>query len=371
MPESSKCDHRNPDEVKFCLKCSRELMRCCPTCGQPAADGSKYCIRCGMRLPDSAFRPQNLRAKPGQIRGLTGSRGPGVGREDALRQLGDTPDRILQDGHSGMTRITGEADVGKSRLAAELRLTCLPKDLRDALQKAAVIGPSFPVSLVARLNGFQRRAITAQLSALEARGFLVDSPFGEEAGYAFRNDLVQEVVYGTLPRRDREKLHEQIGRLIEGGAYWPLDERTETIAYHYVRSADPSLAVPYLIAAGKNAARRCAYEAAIQHYRQALAHMPKGDSFYSEQFARVQLGLGQALKFVGEFREAAEILEKATQHLLRQSLGVDSISLLRILLQGLRELADIRLREGSPDEAVAHLRADPDAVGDEGVQNSR
>jgi aconitate hydratase len=35
---------------------------------------------------------------------------------------------------------------------------------------------------------------------------------------------------------------------------------------------------------------------------QALAHMPEGDSFYSEQLARVQIGLGQALKGVGEFR---------------------------------------------------------------------
>jgi predicted ATPase len=251
------------------------------------------------------------------------------------------------------------------------RFDRLPNDLREALHMAAVIGPSFPASLVERLNGYRCKAITAKLGALEARGFLFSSPFGEEAGYAFRNRLVQEVVYGTLPRRDRQKLHEQVGWVIEGGADWPLDGRTEAIAYHYARSANVSTAVPYLIAAGEKAARWCAYESAIQHYRRALAHMPEGDNFYSEQLARVQIGLGQALKSVGEFREAAEIQEKAVKHLLRQGLAVDSISQTHILVQGLRDLAGGRLREESPHEAVAHHRAGLDPVGDEGAQNSR
>jgi predicted ATPase/class 3 adenylate cyclase/Tfp pilus assembly protein PilF len=248
------------------------------------------------------------------------------------------------------------------------RFDRLSQDLRQVLQKVAVFGLSFPVSLVEDLNGSCPEEIAARLRALEERQFLVAAPFREREGYAFRHALVQEVVYNTLLRRDRQRLHEEIGRSIETSADWSPDELTETIAYHFVRGANPSLAVPYLIAAGENAARRCAYETAQQHFRQALTLMQEGSAHYDEQLSKAQIGLGQALKFMGEFREAAEILEDAFRNLLHQSMLVDSISLLPHLVQGLRELADIRLREGALDEAVAHLQSGLDALGDEVAQ---
>ena len=259
------------------------------------------------------------------------------------------------------------------------RFDRLPESLRQTLQKAAVLGASFPVSLIQGLNGAEspsKTSIAAQISALEARQFLIASLFGSEQGYAFRHVLTHEAVYSTLLRRDRKKIHERVAQVIEQGAFWTPDERTEALAYHYAESANPSKAVPHLIAAAENAARRCAHETAIQHYRQALALMQDLSTSGSDQtfdrlrasFLRVQIGLGQALKFAGEYSKASQTLEEAMQSLLRQSLRTDSTSLLPSLTHGLRELADIRVREGALDEAMAHLEAGLGALGDEGAR---
>ncbi len=247
------------------------------------------------------------------------------------------------------------------------RFDALRDDLRRTLQRAAVLGTLFPVSLLKRLDNAPGERVAEGIKTLEDQQFLISSPFGTEEGYAFRHALTQEVVYSTLLRRDRQQLHEQVAQAIEEGDFLP-DERAEAMAHHYVQSANPALAIPHLITAGENAARRCAYETAIQHYRLALTLVQGEPHRYGEQLLRIQIGLGQALKFGGDYREASQILEEALQRLLRQSLNIDTISLLHSLVLGLKELADIRVREGAPDEAVTHLEAGLEALGEGGAQ---
>ena len=249
------------------------------------------------------------------------------------------------------------------------RFDRLTNSLRRTLQKAAVLGSSFPVGLLQRLNGASPETIVTQLSALEARQFLIASSLGLEQGYMFRHALIQEVVYRTLLKRDRQKIHKQAAQVIERGTFWLPDERTEALAYHYAESADPSKALPHLVAAAENATRHCAHEIAIQHYRRALALMQDQSTCPSEQFMRVQINLGQALKFVGAYAKARQTLEEALQCLLPMSLKVEPAVLLPILIDGLRELADIRVREGALDEAVTHLEAGLNALGDEAARS--
>lgn len=249
------------------------------------------------------------------------------------------------------------------------RFDRLSHNLRRTLQKAAVLGASFPLDLLQRLNSVNPDAIAEQVRTLQAHQFLVSTPFGANESYAFRHALIQDVVYSTLLKRDRQKLHEQVAQAIEDGAFWLPDERTEALAYHYAESSKPSNGVPYLIAAAENAARSCAHETAVQHYRRALSLRPHPSDGDDEQSLRLRVGLGQALKFTGEYAQASQILEKVLRRLLHLSLTVESNSLLPIFVDAVRELADIRVREGNHDEAVSHLRAGLDALGPEGNQS--
>ncbi len=248
------------------------------------------------------------------------------------------------------------------------RFDRLPQDQRWTLQRASVLGSTFPVDLLQEISGASSETIAIQLSALEARQLLIALPFGLGQSYAFRHALIQEVVYDTLLKRDRQRIHEQAALAIERGTFWLPHEETEALAHHYAESPNPARAIPYLIDAAENAGRRCANETAIHHYRQALALIQEQSTSRSDHWLRVEMGMGQALKFVGQFSEASQMLEKALQYLLLLSAQVKSKALLPILINSLKELADIRMREGALDTAIDHLQAGLDAVGKEGTE---
>jgi predicted ATPase/class 3 adenylate cyclase/Tfp pilus assembly protein PilF len=248
------------------------------------------------------------------------------------------------------------------------RFDRLGDDLRRTMQKASVVGMSFPIELLHDLNGMSREQLSAQLAELEERQFLDTAPFGAEEGYAFRHILIQEAVYGTLLKRDRSKIHEQVAHAIERSTLWASDEQIELLARHFARGPEPSKALPYLISAAAFAGRKCAYETAAEHYRLARDIAPQEPTSDSDKYFHIRVGLGQALKFLGEFAEADTVLSEALQGLLGWSLRTEHPSVLPILINTLREVADLRQREGAWDEAAAHLEAGLNALGEAGSQ---
>jgi predicted ATPase/class 3 adenylate cyclase len=291
--------------------------------------------------------------------------------EEIIRMLIDQGGLVREN---GLWRVEPEADEllqsvpGTLRGLVVARLDRLPDELRQTLQKAAVLGSVFPLDLLCELSGLNRETIVTQVAELEARHFLIALPFGPGRGYTFRHTLMQEVIYSTLLKRDRQRVHTQAASAIEKGEYWLPLGKIEALAYHHYESTSPTRAIPYLIGAAEHAARRCANETAAYHYRQALAltrDQPTSDDW---QALRIQLGLGQALKFIGEFSEASQVLENSLQYLLPMSLTVESVYLMPILIHSLKELADIRVREGALETSIAHLQAGLDALGAAGVQ---
>jgi predicted ATPase/class 3 adenylate cyclase len=291
--------------------------------------------------------------------------------EEIIRMLIDQGGLERENGH---WRVGLQADELLQEVPGTLkglviaRLDRLPDGLRRTVQKAAILGSVFSLNLLQRLSGLSNEAVASEVSELEARHFLIALPFGLGQGYAFRHTLIQEVLYSTLLKRDRQRIHTQVAEAIEEGAFWLPYDRVEALAYHYSESANPVKAVPYLIDAAERAARRCANETAAHHYRQALTLTQDQPTSDDQRALRIHLGLGQALKFMGEFSEASHILERSLQHLLPMSMTVESADLMPVLIQGLKELADIRVREGALETAIAHLQAGLDALGEPGAQ---
>jgi hypothetical protein len=90
-----------------------------------------------------------------------------------------------------------------------------------------------------------------------------------------------------------------------------------------------------------------------------------------QQIDRARIGLGRALKFTGAIEEAAQMLSEVVERLsvLEASLLMQDPETLRLLVEGLRELSDIRARENNLDTAVQLLRAGLDLLGDAGRQH--
>ena len=246
------------------------------------------------------------------------------------------------------------------------RLDRLPESVRQTLQRAAVIGTSFPASLLSALTEMSPRTMEAHLDELVARQFLRPQSFRSEPGYSFRHALLQETVYSTLLKRTRRPIHSRVAQAVEQSSAWQPDEKTEALAYHFLESTEPARALPHVIRAAENAARRCAHETAIDYYRQAIRLLPREPGENPAEYFRVRTGLGRSLKYIGELHDSSQVLSESLHALWRSRLAEKPGPLCSILTENLQLLSDIRQREGAYGEAMAYLEAGLQVLGEAG-----
>ena len=137
----------------------------------------------------------------------------------------------------------------------------------------------------------------------------------------------------------------------------PNKENVEELALHYLKSDNPAKAVPYLIEAARQAGYQCANDTAIRHYRKALTLIPERLHGQEEEFYKARIGLGKALKFNGDYNEAQGVFSETLDHLKNWKSGVESSFYTPNQIKILRELGDIRQREGAFDEALKYMGA--------------
>jgi predicted ATPase/class 3 adenylate cyclase/Tfp pilus assembly protein PilF len=249
------------------------------------------------------------------------------------------------------------------------RFDRLPESARHLLQKAAVLGYTFPVDILKHIAGVDANDVDTHLDLLVIRQFLIPEPSDNGHVYTFRHTLIQEAVYATLLKRDRQRFHLQVAQAIEASDAWLLGERIEVLAYHYAESTSPEKAIPHLIAAAENAAHRCDYETAVVRYQSALSLVTLSGSEEQYDLLAIRIGMGRALKYTGKYGEANQILEQALRDALYLQVKTSIPKIMPQLITGLSELADLRHREGASEEAVEYLKASLTTIDTQGRQD--
>ncbi len=150
------------------------------------------------------------------------------------------------------------------------RIDRLPADEKDLLQTLAVMGREFSLALVRKVVLKPDDELARMLSDLQLGEFIYEQPALPEAEYVFKHALTQEVAYDTLLTGRRKQLHEQAAAAIEALYAERLDDHLNRLARHYSQSGNARKAVKYLDLAGRQAARRLAYDEAIGHFTSAL-----------------------------------------------------------------------------------------------------
>ena len=142
---------------------------------------------------------------------------------------------VVQDGDRYV--VTGDVsdlDVPETLQALlASRLDGLEAVERSALQNAAVLGRSFTAAGLAALSGRAESEVTGTLDGLVAKQVLSrdDDPRSPNRGqYAFLQELLRTVAYGTLARRTRKTLHVAAAQHLEQA--WPggREEIAEVLA---------------------------------------------------------------------------------------------------------------------------------------------
>lgn len=155
------------------------------------------------------------------------------------------------------------------------RLDALPGAVKDVAQLAAVIGTDFSFDLLLHLAGDSAR-LKQSLRLLENEGIIhrTSSDFG--GLYVFRHQMMQEIAYLELLKKNRRQYHHQVGEAMEKLYRNNLSDQTGLLSYHFYRAKDWQKALAYTLEAGDRAKRLFACGEALMCFDRALDILQKG-----------------------------------------------------------------------------------------------
>lgn len=208
------------------------------------------------------------------------------------------------------------------------RLDSLPREEKEVLQDAAVVGRIFWDGAVAALATADPRAVLSRLRVKELVVPREPSAFSGDHEYAFRHVLIRDVAYDALPKSARVAKHATVARWAEERSGERRDEVAELIATHlreavtYARElgGGGELVVPayrWARAAGDRARRLWQGPAAAEWYRLAIdlaVELGRGVDEQAELWERlgfVVLGLENLGAGVDALERAAALYEQS------------------------------------------------------------
>ncbi len=279
--------------------------------------------------------------------------------EEILRMLIDEGVLYSQDEQWHIKPEAGVSTLGVPSTLQELilaRFDRLTQVQKRILQVASVIGKDFSLPVLRHtlmvadsLQNLGVDTLQVSVDSLIDRDFLLPLP-GAATEYTFRHSLMSEAIYATLLRKERRKLHGQVGEVIEKLYVDRLDELVELLANHYRWSDRLERALHYMILAGQKAANNNVYEQSRQHYQTALEILPQLEH-QPFQALQVHMGIGEALAFFASYPEARQHFLQALEAIA--SFSPDAYAQERSCLY--RKIARTYERKGDYQQALTNL----------------
>jgi DNA-binding SARP family transcriptional activator len=215
------------------------------------------------------------------------------------------------------------------------RLEHLGDKSRKLLASASVIGPEFPLWLVASVLRWSEEDSLDEIEELIRYGLVVEVPDRRDH-FAFSHALVRETQYGCLIVSRRARIHKRVALELEQRAKLSADGEGRVapaeLAYHFYEArpaVDAQVAAEYAIKAAKHAEHSAAYEEADAQYHRAvelLRSVATDESMICGLLiarGKSQLRAGQLDDARRTFRDAAAIARRngETEKLAHAALG--------------------------------------------------
>ncbi len=172
------------------------------------------------------------------------------------------------------------------------RLDSLPANVRSLVADASVLGTSFPKEALAAVSGQSDETVANALSELVRRDVLqvLADPLSPERGaYRFSQEMLRQVAYETLSKKDRKARHLSVAAHLRAAFPNDGEEIADAIARHYLDAlasgpADPDAesvkvdALTFLVRAAERAERSGALGRAADSYAEAAATASVGQA---------------------------------------------------------------------------------------------
>ncbi len=238
-------------------------------------------------------------------------------------------DRDVVRPAEGVYRLAG--DIGELTVPDSLhallaaRLDALDPGVRRLVADAAVLGSTFPAEALIAVSGQDEPSVRAALADLVRREVLSVSadPLSPERGsYRFAQQMLRQVAYDTLSRRDRKTRHLKVAAHLRTVFAGDGEEVADVVAQHYLDALnavpeDPDTgqirgqASTALIRAGERAERTGAFARAAASYVTAAELSSPGPADGTEAAARLWERAAQAEITNGSWAEAVEHASRA------------------------------------------------------------
>ena len=297
----------------------------------------------------------------------------------AVETVRSLVDRDIVQPVEGVYRLTG--DVGELAVPDSLhallaaRLDALDPGVRRLVADAAVLGSTFPAEALIAISGQDEAAVRAALAELVRREVLSVSadPLSPERGsYGFAQNMLRQVAYDTLSRRDRKARHLKVAAHLRAAFPGDGEEVAEVIARHYLDALDAvpddgdagqirGQAIAALTRAADRAGRTGAPARAAASYAAAARLTQAGTTGGQPVTAAVLWEhAAQAALTEGDWAAAVEQAGQAGE-LYRQGSDARSAARAQVIAgQALREWGRHAQAREQLTAAVAVLRDDPD-----------
>jgi tetratricopeptide (TPR) repeat protein len=194
--------------------------------------------------------------------------------------------------------------------AIRSRLEIIEQESRTELERASVIGKRFAFSLMSSLTATDENDLLSRLEECINLS-LIQEVGGEDDSFEFTHGKIRDVLYESMTRIRRRKLHSTVADSLIAMASRLGGDWGALVGEHLYRAGRYAEAVPYLQSAAQELMRVSAAAEASRILEQALSALTQsgGDA---ETAQDLRLALVEALVAASEYAAALTIAVEAT-----------------------------------------------------------
>jgi tetratricopeptide (TPR) repeat protein len=285
---------------------------------------------------------------------------------------------VAGDAVNTAARVQAAGDIGELAVPDSLhallaaRLDALDPQVRRLVADAAVLGSTFPAEALVAVSGQDEASVRSALNDLVRREVLSVSadPLSPERGsYQFAQNMLRQVAYDTLSRRDRKTRHLTVAAHLRAVFAGDGEEVADVIARHYLDAlhAVPDdgdaagirdQAISALIRGAERAERIGAPARAAASYAAAAELTPPDAA--AEAAASLWEHAAEAADINADWPRALELVGRASECYLRAGQARAAARARAIAGDALRRWGRIAEAREQLTAALEVLRADPD-----------
>ncbi len=150
-------------------------------------------------------------------------------------------------------------------------------EVKDIAQVGSVLGRSFSYELLKAVTRKDERGMKEDLSRLIEAELLYQRGIAPDCTYIFKHALVQDAAYGSLLKKRRQELHEDVAEVLQSQFQEQIKSQPEVLANHLTEARQYQIALMKWEEAGRLAISNNANQEAVPHFEKALSllkHIP-------------------------------------------------------------------------------------------------